>query len=387
MAWRLFGAKPLSEPMRTYCQIDPWNKHQQSFYQNITTFIPKNECEKVFCKSTASLSPRLCLRDLTWCNSLSAHCVELHWQPPHLRRTVVSLLRNSTQLYLNRHWMSLTVNLPSKNKPHMVSKTKPLRFLVCVRLNNILIMDGSPTKFLSANNGYASCSRHVFYNTNYTTGGGVFPPTKLRYHGNYSGEEFAFVKHPTEHYHYTLLLPWASCQIWKTAGAHAPGMPGTFSPPSGASYPDMHHGTCVTHVPWCMPGSLTNDFPLESAVRENVPGIPGACATRNVTYLVRGPCTNPITVASCLAPWRLKSPASLLFTQAFIQSQIKENIKAPRHWIFYAGNSLVTGEFPAQRTSNAKNASIWWRHHAIIKVAEDIILSQSIISHKKIGPS
>ena len=20
--------------------------------------------------------------------------------------------------------------------------------------------------------------------------------------------------------------------------------------------PDMHHGTCVTHVPWCMPGSL-----------------------------------------------------------------------------------------------------------------------------------
>ena len=24
--------------------------------------------------------------------------------------------------------------------------------------------------------------------------------------------------------------------------------------------PDMHHGTCVTHVPWCMPGSLTSGF-------------------------------------------------------------------------------------------------------------------------------
>ena len=24
--------------------------------------------------------------------------------------------------------------------------------------------------------------------------------------------------------------------------------------------PDMHHGTCVTHVPWCMPGSLTRGF-------------------------------------------------------------------------------------------------------------------------------
>ena len=28
----------------------------------------------------------------------------------------------------------------------------------------------------------------------------------------------------------------------------------------------------------------------------------------------------------------LKSPASRLFTQPFIQAQIKENIKAPRHW-------------------------------------------------------
>ena len=28
-----------------------------------------------------------------------------------------------------------------------------------------------------------------------------------------------------------------------------------------------------------------------------------------------------------------------------------------------AGNSPVTGEFPAQRASNAENFSIWWRHH------------------------
>ena len=71
--------------------------------------------------------------------------------------------------------------------------------------------------------------------------------------------------------------------------AHAPGMPGTFSPPQLVSDPDMHHGTCVTHVPWCMPGPLTSGF-LWSRLRENVPGIPGACATGNFTYLVRGPC-------------------------------------------------------------------------------------------------
>ena len=36
--------------------------------------------------------------------------------------------------------------------------------------------------------------------------------------------------------------------------AHVPGM---FSPPSRVSDPGMQHGMCVTHVPWCMPGSLT----------------------------------------------------------------------------------------------------------------------------------
>ena len=40
--------------------------------------------------------------------------------------------------------------------------------------------------------------------------------------------------------------------------------------------------------------------------------------------------------------WRLKSPASWLFTQPFIQAQIKENIKAPRHWPLY-------GEFIGDR--------------------------------------
>ena len=38
------------------------------------------------------------------------------------------------------------------------------------------------------------------------------------------------------------------------------------------SDPGMHHGTCVTHVPWCMSGTLT------CGGGENVPGIPGACA-------------------------------------------------------------------------------------------------------------
>ena len=49
------------------------------------------------------------------------------------------------------------------------------------------------------------------------------------------------------------------------------------------SDPGVHHGTCVTHVPWCMSGSQTRGG------GENVPGIRGACVTRNFTYMVRGP--------------------------------------------------------------------------------------------------
>ena len=39
--------------------------------------------------------------------------------------------------------------------------------------------------------------------------------------------------------------------------------------------------------------------------------------------------------------------------------------KTSKHCVtgLYQGNSPVTGEFPAQRASNAENASIWWRHH------------------------
>ena len=39
--------------------------------------------------------------------------------------------------------------------------------------------------------------------------------------------------------------------------ARAPAM---FSPPPQVSDHYMHHGTCVTHVPWCIPESLTSSF-------------------------------------------------------------------------------------------------------------------------------
>ena len=85
--------------------------------------------------------------------------------------------------------------------------------------------------------------------------------------------------------------------------------------------------------------------------------------------------TENITMTSWWARWRLKSPAS----RVFIQAQIKENIKALRCWP--AGNSPVTGEFPAQRASYAENASIWWRHHG------KIILRSFSAKYRKVAGS
>ena len=59
------------------------------------------------------------------------------------------------------------------------------------------------------------------------------------------------------------------------------------------SDPDMHHGTCVTHVPWCVSKSLTRFG------GEHVPGIPGACNPQ--FYL---PDKKPIAGTRCSADTR-----------------------------------------------------------------------------------
>ena len=85
---------------------------------------------------------------------------------------------------------------------------------------------------------------------------------------------------------------WASYQIRKIAGCACAGNAGNVFPRRRLqrkpliSDPGMHHGTCVTHVPWCMSGSLT------CGDGENVPGIPGACAPAILRIWQRGPCHN-----------------------------------------------------------------------------------------------
>ena len=83
---------------------------------------------------------------------------------------------------------------------------------------------------------------------------------------------------------------WVSHQIRKSAGCTCAGNAGNVFPRNPLqrkpliSDPGMHHGTSVTHLQSYMPGSLTRGG------EDNVLGIPGVCATRSFTYLVRGPC-------------------------------------------------------------------------------------------------
>ena len=100
------------------------------------------------------------------------------------------------------------------------------------------------------------------------------------------------------------------------------------------SDPGMHHGTCVSYVPWCMSGSLTRGG------GGNVPGTPSACATCNFTYLVTDPC---------------------IYVQCHDVMSWK---RVPRYGPFVGGSSLshrwipLTGFLSQRASRNAESASV-----------------------------
>ena len=91
-----------------------------------------------------------------------------------------------------------------------------------------------------------------------TRGCGDEPPTKSQKGLNEESPAALNTTHTAEKKRLWVYGPLARyVNLWVV---HALGMPGTFSLPPRVSDPDMHHGTCVTHVPWYMPGSITSDF-------------------------------------------------------------------------------------------------------------------------------
>ena len=97
------------------------------------------------------------------------------------------------------------------------------------------------------------------------------------------------------------------------------------------SDPGLHHGTCVKHVPWCMSGSLNRG--------ENVPRIPGAFATRDFTYLVRG-------------PWFGAESANIIVMDTVL-SRFKFNGNSAWIWTAVVNSSPASAAYMRQQTGSA----------------------------------
>ena len=151
----------------------------------------------------------------------------------------------------------------------------------------------------------------------------------------------------------------ASCEIRKIAGCACAGNAGNvFSATSGYNDPDMHHSTCVTHVPWCMPGSLTNGF-LWRRWRGKRSRHSGACATRNFAYLVRGP-LNDVNFGTTdgftfdIIGYRIINSLRLNF--------IPENISSWKTLIFNCSILRFVGGVKTGRVMHWRDKPLSWRY-------------------------
>ena len=89
----------------------------------------------------------------------------------------------------------------------------------------------------------------------------------------------------------------------------------------------------VTHVPWCMSGSLT------CGGGENVPGIRGACATRNFMYLQRGPCQTTSVSKSLTLP----QPHFIIFVEGhMIGMKSDPDADMDKYWSLCNQNEQAT---------------------------------------------
>ena len=127
-----------------------------------------------------------------------------------------------------------------------------------------------------------------------------------------------------------LLTQWASYQIRNIAGCACTGNAGNVFPRHQfqrkplVSDPGMHHGTCVTHVSWCMSGSLT------CGDGENVPGIPGACAPATLRIWQEADRVISLVPSRCY-DWLTLIPKDLKYLITTWQKRL--------HWVAFVADS------------------------------------------------
>ena len=76
------------------------------------------------------------------------------------------------------------------------------------------------------------------------------------------------------------------------------------------------------------------------------------------------------------ARWRLKSPASRLFTQPFIQGADQIKYHRSVSLAFERGIQRWQVNSPHKRACNAEKVSIWWRHHEHCNTAWHVLETQ-----------
>ena len=91
---------------------------------------------------------------------------------------------------------------------------------------------------------------------------------------------------------------------------------GNVFPPPRVSDPDMHHGTCAMHVPWCMSGSLSSGFLWSRWWGKRSQH---ARRMRNPQFCVSG--KRPIEIMACICKSLMQ-----LKTHALIGVKLKGNL-------------------------------------------------------------
>ena len=110
---------------------------------------------------------------------------------------------------------------------------------------------------------------------------------------------------------YVITCPCPSYLFLVQYSSHGPlarsvmGMPVTFSPPPWVSNLDTHQGTCVTHVPWCMPGSLTSRFLWSLVAGKTFPAFPAHAqpAILRIWQVAHGRATCNSSGDDCFVKW------------------------------------------------------------------------------------
>ena len=137
---------------------------------------------------------------------------------------------------------------------------------------------------------------------------------------------------------------------------------------------------CEYGALWNTGGNSLRCTVMDTVASADLRGLPWSCATTviwnaNSTLLWRH--NGRDAIASLI------TSLTSVYSTIHVRRRSKKTSKL-RVTGLCAGNSPETGEFPAQMASNAKNVSIWWRHHAYSRGLSIYIFLNNLFTPKHI---